>query len=149
MLKRALKSDIIHLSGGNTYHFLNALRKSGLIEHLRDFAFKGGVISGLSAGGIMLTPSIQTASFPDFDKDDNEIGLRSYKALSLVNFEFFPHYINTKRYNEPLLKHSRKTNRPIFALPDGSGILVNHEDTQFLGEAFCFHAGRKFKISDL
>src|SRR5690606_14360295 len=55
MLQQVMKSDIIHLSGGNTYYFLRTLRKARLLKSLKDFVKRGGVLTGLSAGGIIMT----------------------------------------------------------------------------------------------
>ena len=147
LLKAAMKSDIIHLSGGNTYYFLKYLRRSGMMKQLKDFVKKGGVLTGLSAGGIMMTPDIKTAGYPSFDKDDNEENVRSFKALNLVKFEFFPHYRNSKRYDRELLEESRKTKNPVYALPDGSGVVVDGKTIRFIGRAWSFFQGKKIPIS--
>lgn len=147
--KIAFESDIIHLSGGNTYYFLKHLRKNKLLDRLKKFVADGGVLTGLSAGGILMTPDIKTAGYPKFDKDDNDENVRNLNALGLVDFEFFPHYRNSKRYNAALSKESKKTKRPIFASPDGSGIVVNGNDVKFIGRSYCFHNGEKYKSNDV
>ena len=147
LYREAFKADIIHLSGGNTFYFLNTLRKKRLMRPLRTFAQKGGVLTGLSAGGIMMTPSIHTASFPSFDRDDNEENLSNWKALNLLKFEFFPHYRNSKRYEECLKKESSRRSTPIFACPDGHGIVVDDDSLQFCGRAFAFRQGTKITLS--
>ena len=147
-LKRfAFSADIIHLGGGNTFYFLKTLRKAGLLNELRQWVKAGGVLTGLSAGAIMMTNHIQTAGFPSFDCDDNEYNLKNLSALQLVDFEFFPHYKNSKRYDNELLEYSKHSARPLYACPDGSGILVNHEEVSFIGKAFCFYAGNKFRLA--
>lgn len=147
ILEEALKSDIIHLSGGNTYYFLHHLKKNGMFKHLKDFVKRGGILSGLSAGAILMTPNINTAGFPDFDKDENYDGLRDLRALGLVNFEIFPHYRNSARYDKELRAYSKKANHPVYAIPDGRGIVVNGRNLTFLGRSWAFHSGQKFEIS--
>lgn len=144
--KEAFTSDIIHLSGGNTYYFLKHLRRKGMLRELKDFVQRGGVLTGLSAGAILMTPNIETAGFPYFDKDDNEENISNLKAMNLVNFEFFPHYKNSLRYDQELLAHSKKLSRPIYACPDGSGIVVKKESLKFQGKCFCFYHGKKMRI---
>lgn len=146
-LKReALNSDVIHLGGGNTFYFLKHLRKAGMIKELREFAKRGGFLTGLSAGAIIMTRSIQTAGFPEFDRDENEDNIKNLKGLGLVNFEFFPHYRNSLRYDKEILKHSMKTHNPVYACPDGSGIVISNAEKRFVGKCFCFFRGRKFQI---
>jgi len=144
--KEAFSSDIIHLSGGNTYYFIKSLREANLMSEFRDFVNKGGILTGLSAGAIIMTPTIMTASFPPFDCDENEDNVRSMKGMGLVGFEFFPHYRNSKRYDQYLLEYSRKVKRPIYASPDGAGVIVNHEKVTFSGKNYIFFKGEKVII---
>ena len=143
LLREAMKSDIIHLSGGNTFYFLKHLRHSGLFSRIKHFVKRGGVLTGLSAGGIMMGPTITPASYPEFDKDDNDDGLLNWKGLCLSRFEFFPHYKNSRRYEEVLLKQSRKIPGPVLAVPDYHGIVLNGDHMEFFGQIYCFHRGRR------
>ncbi|OFZ37256.1 MAG: hypothetical protein A2504_00255 [Bdellovibrionales bacterium RIFOXYD12_FULL_39_22] len=145
-LKEALKSDLIHLSGGNTFYFLKHLKKSKMLGRLKKYANEGGVLTGLSAGAIMLTPSINTAGLPHFDRDDNDENIRNLTSMGLVDFEFFPHYKNSIRYDVELRQYSRKLTYPLYALPDGSGIIINGESIQFVGKSFAFVHGKKTLI---
>ena len=146
LINEAFKSDIIHLSGGNTYYFLKYLRKGQYLKKLKEFVKRGGVLTGLSAGSIIMTPTIHTAGFPEFDKDENEENVTNLNAMGLVNFEFFPHYKNSKRYDLELLKHSKKTLSPLYACPDGSGILVEKNSLTFHGKCFMFFQGKKIRL---
>ena len=85
-----LASDVIYLSGGNTYYFLHHLRRSGPIPVLREFVARGGVLAGLSAGAILMTPHIGLAGYPSFDRDENDVGLRNEASLALVDFALPP-----------------------------------------------------------
>ncbi|MCO4795221.1 MAG: Type 1 glutamine amidotransferase-like domain-containing protein [Bacteriovoracaceae bacterium] len=150
VLEREIQSsDIIHLSGGNTFYFLNHLRKKKWLSKLKTFVGDGGVLTGLSAGGILMTPDIKTASYPSFDCDENEDRIRNFEALNLVEFEFFPHYRNSKRYNEVLTKESKKIkNRSLFASPDGSGLVVEGSRISFIGRNYLFLNGVKHYIKE-
>lgn len=143
-LKRELlKADIIHLSGGNTYHFLKYLKSSKLITDLKAFAKKGGILTGLSAGAIVMTPKITAASYPKFDCDENEVGLTNFNSMGLVKFEFFPHYSNSRRYDDVLKRQSLKLKYPIYAAPDGAGVVVDDDQIKFIGKVACFFQGKK------
>lgn len=86
-----LKSaNILMITGGNTFKLLDHLRKSGLDKAIIEFWEKDGVVlSGFSAGAIVLSPSIETASIYG---DVNEPGLTDFTALKIVDFEIWPHY---------------------------------------------------------
>ena len=147
-MSEALKSEIIRLSGGNTYYFLKHLRKTGLLKHLKEFVKRGGVLTGLSAGGILMTPIISAAGYPEFDKDDNDEKVRNLRGLNLVKFEFFPHYKNSPRYDKDLIRESKRVDYPIYAIPDGSGVVVTENKLKFIGKSYCFFKGKKVLLSN-
>ncbi|MBI2518900.1 MAG: Type 1 glutamine amidotransferase-like domain-containing protein [Bdellovibrio sp.] len=147
MLELAFKSDIIHLGGGNTYYFLNALRKAGLIPRLQRYVRQGGILAGESAGGIIMTPSIFLAGHPPFDADENYVHLTNLKSLALVPFEFFPHYKKTLRYEKAFITYTRKHKRPLFACPDGAGLVIDDVGLKILGRVTCFCRGQKITLT--
>lgn len=142
MLNEILKSDIIHLGGGNTYYFLNCLRRTKMLPKLKKFVKEGGILSGLSAGSIIMTKDIRSAGYPDFDSDENEDGIKNLSALDLVDFEFFPHFRNSRRYRSELLYQSTLIDRPIYAVPDGSGIVVDGGEKHFCGRVYVYENGK-------
>lgn len=142
------QSDLIFLGGGNTFYFLKHLKKAGMFPHLKKFLDRGGVLCGLSAGGIVLTPHVHTASFPHFDRDENPFGMKNLSAMRLVNFEFFPHYKNSKRYDAELLHHSKNSLLPLYACADGGGIVVEDQQISFVGKAYQFYQGKKMALSN-
>jgi dipeptidase E len=147
MFQEVMRSDAIHMGGGNTFYFLNSLRKSKLLPQLRTFVEKGGVLTGLSAGAIMMTENIDMAAYPEFDRDQNTVGLKNLAALNLVNFSFFPHFKNSKRYDTVFKRYSKLKGKVIYACPDGAGIVVNGHELRFVGKTFAFSEGHKFPIN--
>lgn len=141
-----LESDVVYLAGGNTYYFLMHLRRAGLLPTLRRFAARGGVLAGLSAGALLLTPNIALAGYPSFDRDENEVGLVNKNALGLVGFEFFPHYRSSPRLRDALLRYSKRCPRPVYACRDGSGIVVEGDRFTAHGDVFLFDRGQMRKI---
>ena len=146
--KVLLSSDVVYLSGGNTFHYLMHLRRSGLFPVLRQFADRGGVLAGLSAGALLTTPNISLASYPAFDRDENEVGLPESRwgALDLVDFEFFPHYRTSRRYREALQSYSKRSRFPLYACSDGSGIVVEGDRFTAHGDVWLFDRGQARKI---
>jgi len=145
--KEALfQSDLIYLSGGNTFHFLHFLKKNKLMNPLIKYAKNGGIIAGMSAGAIIMTPTIKMAMYPVFDRDSNDIGLRDMKALNLVPFDFYPHFNATKKYINALADLSKKRTTPIYAACDGSGIVIKDNAVEFIGDVYGFINKQNFKI---
>lgn len=138
-----LSADAIFLGGGNTYYFLHHLRKQKLLAKLRNYAKKGGVLMGLSAGSILMTPSIMTAAVPSVDCDDNDIGLKDLRAMKLVPFEFSPHYYRSAAVDRELKEYSKTLPHPIYACKDGQGVVVKNGAIHFVGRVAVFHRGTK------
>lgn len=143
-----LESDVVYLAGGNTFYFLAHLRRSGLLEVLKRFAARGGVLAGMSAGAHLLTPHIRLAGYPPFDCDVNEVGLprRELAAVDLVDLEFFPHYRHSPRYRRALAAYSRHERRPLYACRDGSGLIVEGDRVTPLGDVWVFERGIERRI---
>jgi len=146
-LKRAFQTDAIYLAGGNTFYFLHHLKRSGILAKLLAFAKKGGVLAGLSAGGLIMTPKIDLAGYPANDADENKVKLKNLKSLGLVPFEFFPHYDDRPGLNRALARYSHKSSHPILAVKDGGGIVVNGASMQLHGKVKLWRNGDSFDLN--
>jgi dipeptidase E len=147
LFHEVMRSDAIHMGGGNTFYFLNSLRKAGLLGQLKTFAEKGGLLTGLSAGAIMMTENIEMAGYPEFDRDENVVNIKNLSSLNLVDFLFFPHFRNSARYDAVFKKYTRQLEKIIYACPDGAGIVVRDNEIRFIGKCFAFSKGHKFNIN--
>lgn len=147
MFQEVMRSDAIHLGGGNTFYFLNSLRKAKLLKELKNFVNRGGVLTGLSAGAIMMTENIDLAGYPEFDRDENNVNIKNLSALNLVDFAFFPHFRNSARYDKVFKDYTKKNSKTIYACPDGSGIIINDSEMRFIGKCYAFTGGQKFSLN--
>lgn len=81
-------TDIVYVTGGNTYVLLDAMQKGefGIIleEHLR----KGKAYIGCSAGAVVAGPTIEHMAEMD---DLSKAHLTNFKGLNLVDFLIVPH----------------------------------------------------------
>lgn len=141
--KEALSSEAIYLSGGNTFHFLFWLRKRKFLNRLKGFVKKGGILIGLSAGSILMTPTIKISGIPSYNHDENEVGIKNLKSLALVNFEFFPHFRPNPRLEREIVGYSQTSPYSIFALEEGSGIIIWDQETFFVGSHKIYCHGRE------
>jgi dipeptidase E len=141
------KSDLLYLSGGNTYYFLKYLRQGDLTPLLYKHMKSDRPLAGHSAGSILMTPNIHTAGYPYPDHDENEVGLRNFRALGWVNFEILPHYDDNRQNAKIVRETSREVEHPIFALADGTGISVSGPAISFFGEIWAFQRGTKTRIA--
>jgi dipeptidase E len=130
-LDMLLGCDAIHLTGGDTRGYLARLKRADLVAPLRDYALSGKPLIGTSAGAILMTPSIAVnALFEAATPADSP----DQWAFDLVPFEFFPHVQAYPGHLQALSSYS-KTNgrRPIFACPDGDGIIVENGVARAMG----------------
>ena len=83
-------TDVIHLCGGNSFKLLHFARLRNLDSIIKDLISRGGICIGVSAGSLILGPSIKIAS--EVRPDINEINETNFKGLNLTNTIIFPHY---------------------------------------------------------
>jgi dipeptidase E len=129
-IEKIFKSEIIYLSGGNTYYFLNNIKKRYFITRLRRYVENGGHIIGLSAGAIMMSKDISTARFGDEDI----IGLSDLSSLDLVDFDFMPHWNRDNHYLDGIKEYSKSTGNTVYTCNDGDGIIVMNNELHFYGD---------------
>ena len=138
-MEDALESEAIYLSGGNTFYFLKTLRQSGALERIASWARNGsGVLAGMSAGSIIMTPKIDLAGLVPLESDPNDVGLEDLSSMSLVNFEVYPHFIWSEESQTYLGRYAANLEYPVYAFPDGAGVVISGERVDFVGRVVEF-----------
>ncbi len=121
-IEKLLNSNILVITGGNTFTLLRNLRRSGLDKAIKKFSKKNKfVLAGFSAGAIVLTPTIKICNAPNFD--ENEVGLKNLKGLGIVNFEVFPHY--SKKWKGFLEKYERENKTKVKRIADDKTLVLD------------------------
>jgi dipeptidase E len=134
LLESLLACDIIHLSGGNTYYFLQWLRRREMLEPLRRYVKRGGVLVGVSAGSIIMSPDISVCSL--WNNEPVETGA-DFSSLNLVDFAFIPHYSGERKSTitmSAMQKYSREHQIVVYACEDSGGIVVTGDNVRCLGD---------------
>ncbi|WP_213421210.1 Type 1 glutamine amidotransferase-like domain-containing protein [Bhargavaea massiliensis] len=85
-----LQKDVIYINGGNPFHLLEQVRKSGADRVLVELAQKDAVIVGVSAGAVLLGPDIRIVHH--FTPQLNARSIEDFSALGLTDKRVFPHY---------------------------------------------------------
>lgn len=88
--KRLLGKDVIYINGGNPFHLLFHVKKSGADKILQQLATQNVVIVGVSAGSVILGPNIKVVHF--FTPEMNVHKMKDFSALDLTDLIVFPHY---------------------------------------------------------
>jgi dipeptidase E len=125
-----LKCDGIHLSGGNTYYFLYCLRKRNLVDVLIQYVAQGGVLIGVSAGAILMTPDISTSSICG---DELVPGETDFTGLGLVDFSFVPHFGSRAITLSGLRKYAKEKHTVVYAARDSGAIIVTDNKVKCIG----------------
>ena len=131
LLESLLDCDAIHLSGGNTYYFLHWLRRRNMMGTLIQYVSQGGVLIGVSAGSILMTPDISTSALCG---DEVMEGETDFSGLALVDFSFVPHFGDIHISLDDLKKYSRDKQMPVYAAKDSGGIVVIENEIKCIGD---------------
>jgi dipeptidase E len=123
--------DGIHLSGGNTYSFLIWLRRRNMVDFLIDYVEKGGVLIGVSAGSILMTPDISTSAVCG---DEVPEGMIDFAGLGLVDFSFLPHFGDIAVTLDDVKRYSQEKLTRVYAAKDSGGIVVIDNDVKCIGD---------------
>ena len=125
------EANVMYVCGGNTFHLMDQLRKTGLGDKVREFVNAGKLYLGVSAGTIVLTPSISIASVEPADL--NEVGLTDMHGLDLVPYEVSVHSPEIVPFESVQIYAKNSRNR-IYAISDKTAIKVSGNDFEIIGE---------------
>jgi dipeptidase E len=135
IVKRLEYVDVIFVGGGNTFYLSYMMEKSGLFEELPKL-LETRVYAGISAGSMITTESIRTASQainnPNafYDDEYNEFGPEGRSAkvsLKFVPFVVRPHYGSKffpKIRGDFLEEIARDVKVPLYAIDDDTALKV-------------------------
>lgn len=116
-----LSTDIIFVSGGNTFYLLEHVKKTGFDKVLKELNNSDKIYIGSSAGSIILGPSLEPVQSLDHPE---KACLDSFDAVGLVDFIILPHW-NKEKYverQEKILKKFGKKYR-LKSIKDGEMII--------------------------
>lgn len=81
---------IIYVCGGNTFKLLKFAKEANFKTSIKNLLKRNGIYIGVSAGSIIVGPSIKIAG--EIAADKNEIGLEDLTGLEITNLIVLPHY---------------------------------------------------------
>ncbi len=119
------EADILFFSGGNTYHLMEWINKSGLKELLPEY-LKTKVWVGISAGSMVTNPDLAAKiSQAVYDEDHDKIG--EIPGLNYVDFYFLPH-LNSPHFpnliEENIKKIADRIPKKIYAMDDSGALKI-------------------------
>ena len=111
--------EVLWMTGGNTFHLLDQVRKTGFDNWFKE-NIKSKVYVGGSASTILMTPTIAVAGLEP--GDENIPGITDLTGLGYVDFEVEPHC--DKARFDAVAEYAKTTKNPVYALDDLSAIRV-------------------------
>lgn len=129
----------VYIGGGNTYRLLQQIRTSGFDATLSAYVKSGGIISGGSAGAIILGTSIETAGCLG---DRNEVAMWETDGLDLLDgYSVWPHF--QESHAPVIAKFVQERHQPIIALSERAGAIFHGEEIEAVGyePVHLFHEG--------
>ncbi len=119
--------DIIYVCGGNTFKLMKFAREMNFEKDIKLLLERGGVYIGVSAGSLIIGPSIQIAD----GLDKNEVELTDFKGFNIVDAIVFPHY--SVEFEERIKSFEDDKKFHIQRLTNAQALLIK-EDTLLLIE---------------
>lgn len=122
-IQKLLKANILVISGGNTFVLLDNLRKSGLNKAIKEFVKKDNfVLAGMSAGALVLTPSIKISEL--IGSSENSRGIKDLTGLNIVDIEIFPHF-DREKHDDLLKKYKTISKSEVKTISNDDYVLIN------------------------
>ncbi len=132
-LPRLKWSDVLFFGGGNTFHLMHWVEKSGLKKELPRL-LKTRVYAGISAGSCLTGPTIYNSAQNLFGE---KYKLKIEKGLGLVDFQLIPHLNSVffpKIRAKFLEEASKDIKEPVYAIDDNTAVIVNGEGVNIVSE---------------
>lgn len=82
--------DVVYVCGGNTFKLLKFARTANLKTSIESLLKRGCIYIGVSAGSIIIGPSVKIAD--EVQPDPNIVGLSDFSGLDIIKEIVLPHY---------------------------------------------------------
>jgi dipeptidase E len=123
--------DIIYVCGGNTFHLLKEIQNANASEKFKEKILNDTVYIGVSAGTILVTPSIKIASVEPADENLDQV--TDFKGLNFVDFEISPHSPEVVDF-EKVKTYAIQNIVNIYAISNDTALVVNNNELKVIGE---------------
>jgi len=123
--------DVLYISGGNTFHLLDQVRKTGFDKWLKQNINKKVYVGG-SASTILMTPTIAVAGMEP--GDENLSGITDLTGLGYVDFEIEPHCDAPRM--EAVEAYAKTRPNAVYGIDDSSALVVTDTGVDVLSSGF-------------
>ncbi len=140
-------SEAVAVGGGNTFHLVSQMQRTGVMDAIKEAALKGMPYMGWSAGSNVACPTLMTTN------DMPIIEPPSFNCMGLIPFQINPHYLDAnpeghggetrqQRIEEFLVINREMT---VLGLREASLLYVDGDNMKLLGsrDARIFNFGKE------
>ena len=113
--------DTIYVCGGNAFKLLKFAQAADFGTTIQSLLKRGGAYIGVSAGTLILSPTIDVAN--EITPDPNEIGLEDLTAFNLVSFHVAVHF--DEEHEAEVAAFEKKHGTTVERLSNSQAILVS------------------------
>jgi len=124
-LPRMKEANVLFFEGGNTYHLMKWINKSGLVDILPEL-LKTKVYVGVSAGSMVTNPDLVLKLSQQIYGEDM-LETEEMKGLNFVDFYLLPHLNSSwfpKMRKRNIEKATKEMAETIYALDDQSALKI-------------------------
>jgi dipeptidase E len=136
---RFLAADILCFSGGNTFHLMDWIEKSGLRKELPGL-LRTRVWMGISAGAIVTTKDLAVSQSKQLYHENMMLGQRT-EGLGYFDFHFRPH-LNSPYFpkvrKDRLEEMARDLSTTLYGLDDTMALKIDNGMIDIVGEGDVF-----------
>lgn len=129
------EADILFFEGGNPFHLMEWINKSGLAKILPEF-LKTKVYVGVSAGSMVASKDLALKISQDIYQEDLD-RTEEMKGLNLVNFYILPH-LNSQYFNKVrkdfIGEAVKVISEKVYAPDDNSALKVVDQKVEVISE---------------
>ncbi len=129
------RADVLFFEGGNTYHLMRCLNKSGLSKLLPEL-LKDKVYFGVSAGSMITNPDL-SLKISQLIYEEDLLETEEMEGLNFVDFYTLPH-LNSKYFKklreENIKKIGKEINKTIYVLDDNSALKIIDDKVEIISE---------------
>lgn len=115
---------VIYVCGGNTFKLLKFAREANFKTTIENLLERDGIYFGVSAGSIIVGPSITIAG--EIEPDKNEVSLEDLTGFEISDLIILPHY--SPEIEEEVVAFENKYSVKVERLSDSQAILVENRE---------------------
>lgn len=119
---------IIYVCGGNTFKLLKFARKANFKLSIEKLLERNGIYIGVSAGSIIVGPSINIAN--EVEPDPNDVGLDDLTGFDITSLIVLPHY--SPEMETETANFEKKYGYIVERLDNSQAILIDNSEKTFV-----------------